>query len=281
MVRQLIILLIICLLLSSCEYLDFKGMVVTYTNADERFEKSMAWNEANAPFSVTSIDEDYTFFILSDSHLGGTKNITSMYEAASKESADGILMLGDLCSGNEEDYTTLNDIITSYDSIPSFQIVGNHDLYFEGWEYYYRYFGSSTYPLTVNTPSGSDLFIMLDSGGGTHGELQLDWLKEILENQRQNYRNCIVLSHNNILRSRYTISTLPMNEEVKVLVDLFLKHNVDYCFTGHDHKYDEFTFGNTKYLVTDALLDGNKDAAYLKLNVVSGTINVTHHPVTE
>nr|MDA3853710.1 metallophosphoesterase [Bacteroidales bacterium] len=120
-----------------------------------------------------------------------------------------------------------------------------------------------------------------DTGGGTLGELQLQWLKELLNTEREKFRNCIVITHNNIIKSRFTISTLPMQEEVKVLLDLFLKHKVDYCITGHDHKYDAFTFGNTHYVVTDALLDGYKNAAYLKLNIKDGTISVRHHSVIE
>lgn len=281
MARQLITFLAISLVLSSCDFLDFKGMIITYNDVDERFDASITWNQDNPSPDITSNDEEYTFFIISDSHLGGTKNITKMYNDAIAEAADGVLMIGDLCSGNEVDYDTLIAVINRYPQIPSLQVIGNHDLYFEGWEYYQKYFGSSTYYFAVNTPTNSDLFIMLDTGGGTLGELQLQWLKEVLESQRNNFRNCIILTHNNILRSRLTISTLPMQEEVKVLLDLFLKHNVDYCITGHDHKYDSFTFGNTNYIVTDALMDGYKNAAYLKLNIKDGTISVSHHPVSE
>lgn len=204
-----------------------------------------------------------------------------MYNEATAEGADGVLMVGDLCSGNKEDYDTLRAVVDRYSHLPSLQVVGNHDLYFKGWKYFYNYFGSSTYYFSVSTPSDSDLFIMLDTGGGTLGELQLQWLKELLSTEREKFRNCIVVTHNNIIKSRFTTSTLPMQEEVKVLLDLFLIHKVDYCITGHDHKYDAFTFGNTNYVVTDALLDGYKNAAYLKLNIKDGTISVSHHSVSE
>lgn len=256
-------------------------MVITYNDVDDRFNTSMEWNEDNPPHILSKQGDEYTFFIISDSHLGGTKNITTMYNAATIESADGVLMIGDLCSGHEEDYDTLNSVINRFAHIPSFQVIGNHDLYFEGWEHYYHYFATSTYTITVNTPNAKDLFIMLDSGGGTLGKMQLEWFEDILKKNREDYRHCIVFTHNNVLLSRHTISTLPMNEEVKALLDLFLIHQVDYCITGHDHKYDEFTFGNTKYIVTDALLDTYKNAAYLKLNNINGTISVSHHPVSE
>lgn len=281
MARQLIIIISISLVLSACDFLDFKGSAITYTDIDERFDTSIAWNAANVSRNISISDENYTFFISSDNHLGGTKNINKMYAAAIKEHANAVIMVGDNCSGNKIDYDTLASVVHSYNSMPTYLVVGNHDLYFEGWQYFYNYFGSSTYYFSVTTPSDSDLYIMLDTGGGTLGELQLKWLKTLLSSQRDNFRNCIILTHNNIIKSRFTISTLPMQEEVKVLLDLFLKHKVNYCITGHDHKYDTFTFGNTNYVVTDALLDGYKNAAYLKLNIKDGTISVSHHPVSE
>ena len=204
-----------------------------------------------------------------------------MYAAAMADSANGVFLIGDNCNGNLADYDTLAAVVKKHEALTSYMVVGNHDLFFKGWQYFYKYFGSSIYYLTVSTPAADDIFIVLDTGGGTLGELQLQWFKDLLSSQRQNFRNCIVLTHNNILLSRHTISTLPMPEEVQVLLELFLKYNVNDCIAGHDHRYDKFVFGNTHYFVTDALLDGHKNASYLKLKVKDGTISVSRHPVSE
>lgn len=281
MARQLVLFLSISLVLSACDYLDFKGMVITYTDVDERFDASVAWNDANPSRNLLSGKDDYSFFIISDSHLGGTVNINKVYADAIAKNGKGVIMIGDNCSGNKTDYDMLANVVEQHSTIPSYLLVGNHDLYFEGWEHFYTYFGSSTYSFSIKTPDASDLFIMLDTGGGTLGKLQLQWLKDLLATERKNFRNCIILTHNNILRSRYTVSTLPMQEEVKVLLDLFLQHNVNYCFTGHDHQYDTFTFGNTHYVVSDAIKDGYKKASYLILNIKDGTISVSQQPINE
>jgi hypothetical protein len=162
MPRQLIISLSLSLLLSGCDFLDIKGVAITYNDVDERFDSSMAWNKEHTSHNITSSDADYTFFIISDSHLGGTKNITQMYNEATAEAADGILMIGDLCSGNKKDYDNLKAVVDRYSHLPSLQIVGNHDLYFKGWNYFYNYFGSSTYSFSVTTPKASDLFMILE-----------------------------------------------------------------------------------------------------------------------
>ena len=96
--------------------------------------------------------------------------------------AVAVVMVGDLTTGHAEDYALFEQHLPNRDSLPSFLIPGNHDLYFNGWEEFYTRFGSSTYFFTIRTTTATDLFICLDSGGGTLGNLQLDWLKEMLEN---------------------------------------------------------------------------------------------------
>lgn len=277
--RKISSILFLSLAFYACDYLDFSGMVITYDDVDERFKQSMAWNETEGPLSQQHNSDEYTLYVISDSHLGSTKNIQMLFQSAQNENIDGVIMNGDLCSGNKEDYETLKTVIEAYPSITTYPIVGNHDLYFEGWEYFYNYLGSSSYYLEINTPEASDLIVMLDTGGGTLGTLQFDWFQDLLQSKRSNYRYCTVFTHNNILRSRYTISTLPMSEEVKALMELFLEHKVDYCISGHDHKYDNFTFGTTEYFVTDALLDNNDEASYLLIKQLNGEMNISRIPI--
>jgi len=97
--------------------------------------------------------------------------------------------------------------------------------------------------------------------------LRIAWVCNFLESSRKNYRHCIVFTHNNLLRFRPTLSTNPYVEEVQVLLDLFLRHRVDFVITGHDHIRDSAIFGNTTYITMDALLDMNPQAGYLELYV--------------
>jgi len=247
-------------------------MFISYESVNLRFEQSLVWNAINPYVNVTVDTDEYQVYVMSDSHVGGTKNLTVFLEEARSADAAALIMVGDLTTGRESDYDKFEIKLTEADGMNVFPIVGNHDLYFNGWEQYYPRFGSTSYFFNVETPVAEDLFICLDSGSGTLGSSQLSWLTDILKNKRKNFRRCVVLTHVNFFRLRRTTSTNPQTEELYVLMDLFAKNNVDMVITGHDHKKSEIVFGETTYLVTDALEDDNANAGYLVLNFNSGNI---------
>ena len=152
-------------------------------------------------------------------------------------------------------------------------MIGNHDLYFDGWKQFYTHFGSTTYLFTVETPEASDLFICLDTGSGTLGSNQLEWLKNMLQEERPNYRKCVIFTHNNLFRIRHTTSTNPFVEEVRVLSELCLKHEIDMVITGHDHERNAVKFGNTTHITMDALQDISENAGYFTLFINQGEID--------
>lgn len=269
---KLISWLILFVIFSACEKVDMRGFFLSYETVNQRFDQSMEWNRDN-PFKVITIPvEDYSMFVLSDCHVGGTKNLDLILDEAIQTNAVAAVMAGDLTTGNSEDYNTFQQHLPGYEILPTFQIVGNHDLYFDGWKQFYSLFGSTSYLFTVQTPTASDLYICLDTGGGTLGSDQLDWLKEILEIVRPDYRRCIVFTHNNLFRIRHSTSANPFVEELQVLIELCIKHQIDMVVAGHDHRKNEVKHGNTTHITLDASLDGYKDAGYLNLSVKQGKI---------
>lgn len=262
-----IALLTLLVIISACEKMELRGFITSYENVNERFDQSIEWNNRN-PLSETDISQNtYTIYAMGDSHIGGTNNLDTFFNNAQDEDATAAVMVGDLTTGHRDDYVVFSEHLPARDSLQYFPIVGNHDLYFDGWKHYYSIFGSSTYFFVVNTPGASDLFICLDSGGGTLGNRQLDWFKKLLETKRNSYRYCTVFTHNNLFRLRPTTSTNPFVEEIQVLLDLFIRHQVNMVVTAHDHKRNTAVFGNTIHIIMDALQDENDNAGYLKIIV--------------
>jgi UDP-2,3-diacylglucosamine pyrophosphatase LpxH len=256
------------LLMTSCSYdLDFTGFVYTSVSVNERFAQSMDWNEAHKSRELTLSDDSYAVIIAGDSHVGGTNNLSRFLNTGVEEEVALIAINGDVSTGREEDYEILVAELEVAGEIPVCVVPGNHDLYFKGWTSFKKHFGASTYTFEVNTPQASDLFIFVDTGGGTLGTDQLEWLKGILEKDRNSYRNALLITHINFFRPRFTGSTNILNEEILVLLDLFEKHNINLVVQGHDHKRFEEQFGHTKYITLDALKDGYKDASFLRINV--------------
>ena len=111
-----------------------------------------------------------------------------------------------------------------------------------------------------------DLFIFLDSGNGTHGRRQLDWLEEQLSH-RSEYRYCFVISHNWLFRTTYNYTTTPAanlpEDEQYAFMDLMSQNNVDLVIMGHFHYRDAKTFGGVKYVMTDNLNEGTDTPSYL------------------
>lgn len=273
--RNSTFLILIAILFScfGCEDIYLTGMFKSEQTVNQRFEQSVDWNQQHAFREITVPSDDYTILTMGDSHVGGTENIDIFFNNAIDLNAAAVVMVGDLTTGHEEDYVLLQQHIPEQQVLPSFQITGNHDLYFGGWNYFYSIFGSSTYYFSVKTPEASDLFICLDSGGGTLGSDQLEWLKDVLVNDRSNFRRCVVLTHCNFFRFRHTASTNPLVEELQVLIELFTRYEVDMLITGHDHMKSDDVFGNTTYIVMDALLDGFINAGFFQLMIENGTID--------
>ena len=257
------------ILLGGCiENVDFSGFITTTDPVEERFYDSKLINDVQSVPAVVNISGDeYRVLIAGDSHVGGTKNLNLLFEDARNSSAGFVVLAGDLTTGKAEAYKTLSDFLTYYPDIRCFTIAGNHDLFFDGWKSYKKYFGSSTYTKTIVTDSDSDLWIFLDSGSGTLGSGQVTWLNTLLETQRSNFRYCNVVTHVNFFRPRYTTSTNPNIEELRVLLPLFAKYKVDNVIMGHDHRRNVENFDGTRYIILDDIQDISQAASYLEISV--------------
>jgi len=262
-----ITLLILTVVLSSCEKFEVRGFFAAYESVNERFLQSMDWNTSHGYSEIDVPQSTYAIHVMGDSHVGGTENLDRFLEDAGDEHAAAVVMVGDLTTGHEEDFRVFSEHLPSGDSLMYFAVAGNHDLFFDGWKHFYSIFGSSSYLFVVNTPGEKDLFICLDTGGGTLGNKQFDWFKKLLETERESYRYCTVFTHDNLLRLRPTTSTNPRVEEINALLDLFTRYQVDMVVNAHDHKRNTDILGNTTHIIMDALQDVNDEATYLKLSV--------------
>lgn len=272
--RVIILLLLVVMVSFSCGKLDIQGYLYSTNPVNERVKQSLEWDEIHSREVLVSGTE-YSFLVAGDSHVGGTVNLNALITEANKPSNSGLIMVGDLTTGNKEDYITFKQQLDlNYNSSP-FLMAGNHDLFFGGWDSYYSNFHSSTYSFKVKTSGTTDLFVCLDSGGGTLGWRQLDWLKDLLEKERKNVRYCILFSHVNFFREHRTGSTNPLVEELRVMLDLCYTHSIDLVINGHDHNRSEDSFGKTRFVTLDALSDDFDKASYMKLQVKTSGLETT------
>lgn len=271
---RLVILFIFSLLLTSCEGFSFSNFLPIFNvSVDTRFEESMLLPSSQPDISIS--DSVYTIYACGDLHYESTAfNFIRTLNDANDDQSPLLLFLGDLVYGNGRLPIVRSMIDENQSSHSSPCLVayclGNHDLYFDQWADYKRYFGSSVYYFTVGGGSFDDLFICLDTGSGTVGNKQREWLESVLSSQRSLlHRHCIVYSHTNLWdtdNSQFPSGSTSV-EELMMLSDLFERYDVDIYLCGHDHHREVVQFKQTIYITLDAIMDNFSDASYLKLSL--------------
>ena len=223
--QHLIILAAAAIMATGCDRLDIAAMVINRSDTEERVADWLDYNAQNRMPVIENVPDEYCIYSTSDSHysdrdgfeLQGPKDRLYKYVTAERNDPKAIfsLLVGDIANQSGEagyrraDSSLRFNAETQAKNDPCFTVLGNHDLYYDCAKFYKQYFHTSTYTVTVKTVGGhKDLYILLDSGNGTFGSRQTEWLKEQLEH-RGEYRHCIVISHNWLFRTSYNYTTTP------------------------------------------------------------------------
>ena len=180
------VLLLAIVLLSSCDTFDMRGFVApTGDVVDNRFEQSMSLNGGKAVATIEA-DETYTFYVCTDPHIDDTYINMREFSTRLRNSSTARfgIMLGD-CIDRRNVLPSYIEAIEYVEglqtaNLPIFSLIGNHELYFDGWEDYVELLGASVYWFEVKFDTGRDLFISLDSASGTLGKKQMKWLMHAL-----------------------------------------------------------------------------------------------------
>lgn len=274
-VKRLAALAAIAVALCGCDVYDIKGMFVPTSDlVGVRFEQSVA-KTGNKSVATIEVSEEYMFYVCTDPHVDGShRNMTSFNDALRTDAKASFgIVLGDVIDriGMRPLYmeSVAYDAERHTHNYPIFNVLGNHDLFFDGWAEHLELVGPSVYWWEVKFDGGSDLFIVLDSATGTLGAKQTKWLREFLANNRTRYRHCIISKHTNLFNTDNTQSTsgnMPF-EESFALFELLSRNNVTLVLQGHDHYREDLTYGGVRYTVVGTIKDASPDPEYLKVRV--------------
>lgn len=310
---QILIFSILFLLLPSCNpNYDLAGFLNgTSPKVSTRFEQSIAYNDSVGVPAVVVPSADYRVYVCTDSHIDSIPtNLTTFVQAAAADTlCPFALHLGDLVNAQghipyavsllqdpplpllQREGESLAPIVegnlsplplcrgSQRGSYPYLAIaLGNHDIYFNQWDEWRSYFGTSVYWFYTMLPDSTvlDRFICLDSAEGTLGTAQLQWLRELLtENGSQPstvnsqhsspFRHTIVFTHTHFFRrdhsqqhtSNYAI------EETYELTSLLEQGGVDMYWCGHDHSREITDYAGFTSIVVDAIEDHYPPAFYM------------------
>ena len=275
-VKKMVALATTAIALCGCDVFDIKGMFIpTSDRVDTRFEQSIARTEGKAVEVVKTAAEEYMFYVCTDPHVDHTHdNMTAFNDALRTDpNASFGMVLGDLIDrlGKRPFYVeaVAHNPAKHTHHQPLFNLLGNHDLFFDGWAEHLALIGPSVYWFEVEFAGGKDLYIVLDSANGTLGTKQTKWLKEFLANHRHLYRHCIISKHTNIFytdNSQSTSGNMPFEESFPLL-SLFARHKVTLVLQGHDHYREDLIHEGVRYTVVGTIKDPCPEPEYLKVHV--------------
>lgn len=279
----LVMALLSAMTFTSCEKYDVMGMFINRSDTEDRVNAWLSYNSQNGEIVIDDVPDNYSFYSSSDLHynkkieLYGDNDRIYKYITKNRNDSSAIfsIIAGDIVGEKGEEAFKIVEKAMAYNSEtqevdkPCFLVIGNHDIYFDCADFYKQYFHTSTYTVTVNTRSGmKDLFIFLDSGNGTHGSTQLEWLEEKLSH-RKDYRYCIVVSHNWMFRTSYDYTSTPCSslplEEQYALMDLMSEKEVNMMLMGHYHRHESHVIGGVHYVMANNMNEEKETPTYLRV----------------
>lgn len=235
------------------------------TAVDSRSREIKILQKQDVP-DFTTTSSKYSFVILTDAHFGTEKTerrekeflqkFESLLSAQDELKPRFIINLGDtLNAGRDDEADLFNEAsqtwrkkakeISSADDFKIYSILGNHDLYNEGWQIwkekiwprvsYYKFF------LDANSDGKGFWFYFLDSANGTLGASQLEDLEKNLE---ADSAPKIIFCHYPPFveqNGQYHFAFGNTMERNK-LIAIFARHNIKFVFAGHAHEYSEHNF---------------------------------------
>ena len=270
-----IVFILTAIAICSCNRVDFKGLFIpTGDGVEKRFEQSAEMNKDLKAGTINAQDT-YIFYVATDPHINETHKNLSIFNNAFRndtKAAFGVI-LGD-CIDVRDNLPKYMEALAhdptkhAYDH-ELFHILGNHDVFFNGWDNFKEIVGPSVYWFEVEAGTDRDLYISLDTATGTLGRKQTEWLREFLSENRFKYRHCVILTHTNFFytdNSQTGSGNMPI-EECFSLIDLLSRHKISLVLQGHDHYREDITYGDVRYVILGAILDESENPEYLKVEV--------------
>lgn len=229
-----------------------------------------------AEISSPVVPSKFKVAIITDVHFGATKYARYENQFLSwlnQTMPDFVICLGDVSehglSNEIEAYSEFVDKIKSVCGGEVYTIVGNHDLYNSGWNFFSEKIFPQTSLYHFSTQKFSWYFI--DTSSGYLGEKQMSALKNAM---RKDSLPKIVSSHIPIyFRDVIMPDMLQDTEEADELITLFSKENVRLVLEGHTHEHERRNWKNMILYNVPGFLELHQ-WALLTVDEASGTFDI-------
>lgn len=213
----------------------------------DRFEENRSLNATSLDISLAD-SENYSFGIVGDLHVGesNTSRLRNILQLARANNDEFMVLLGDLADkGDLNDFEAIDQALTDEGyGQKTLVVIGNHDIFNSGWEYYRNLYGATHYSFSV----GNAQFFGLDTADGTVGEEQSQWLEDELKRSTQ--KNKFIITHYlPIIPGQTTYLKLANEVEATNLMAMATQNGVRAWLGGHYHSYAVDTIEGVQYVV--------------------------------
>lgn len=256
MKKQIILLTLLSSLFVSCEYMKYGADNLFYSGNSVL---NRAKEIKTLQTGLENVEGEYSFIVITDYHFGSTHSDAPklpdqrFFEWIENFPAETkpkfCVSLGDSADtgGDEGDnqfieFRKFTDKVESY-GIKFFNVVGNHDLYNSGWEFWKK----NCYPYTsfYNFKTSDISFYALDTGTGNLGTKQMNSLKNALKNDSMPK---IIMTHYPLYTDNFFFCMEDTTER-NLLIKYFAENNAKMYLSGHLHWYEEVDYSSYKAYV--------------------------------
>ncbi len=220
---------------------------VSRTTPSLRFTESASLSPPTLSVPLSNPDQ-FSFVIDGDLHFSGSDvdRTRRIIDAAKTDGDEFLIGLGDIADKGElSSYTALKDLLTSQNWSTRFlPVIGNHDIFEEGWTHYRNQLGATHYTVTI----GNCRFLAIDTADGMVGSEEAAWLEEQLKNKSTTH-TFIISHYMPIIPGVRTYLRLANEEEALRLMKMATKYGVKGWFGAHYHSYLNETIDGVDYVV--------------------------------
>ena len=248
---------------------------------EERYSESVGL--PTPVFSVQLADpEHYSFAIVGDLHVrfGDTSRLERILGDAAAEGDAFVILLGDnVDDGQKEDFLAVKRAIEKGGwSGKVLPVLGNHDIFGDGWMYYREILGPSHYSVSL----GNAKFIALDTADGTITKDEKQWIEEQVAQSRPTH--LFFLSHYlPTVPGQRTYLKIADAEEARRLMKFASDRKVTAWLGAHYHSYATGSVDGVEYVVAGG--GGNRrmppvlDYFYVQVTVAGKDVRYQMHVV--
>ncbi len=216
---------------------------------EKRFSESRGLALLNANSLPAPADPTkYSFSVVGDLHIRGTdtKWLSKMLAASGADGDSFAVLLGDLADTGEALQVDSYEQAVAASPLAGkvFFVLGNHDIYGDGWDLFKTKNGPSHYSFVV----GNSTFIAIDTADASLGQEQTAWLLQEL-NQATTTHKFMLSHYAPVVPGIRSYLRFADTEEAQHLMKVATDTRVTGWLAAHYHSYILETIDGVFYLV--------------------------------